>query len=51
MVFFLAAPNTTFSSSLFNKVRDTLLEAGQDGPVLLHCGDGRRVGKKMDCHN
>lgn len=40
-----AAPNTNFSSKLFHQVRDTLLEAGQNGPVLLHCGDGRRVGR------
>ena len=30
---------------MFKEVKDILVEAGQQGPVLLHCGDGRRVGQ------
>ncbi|XP_045165415.2 uncharacterized protein LOC123529244 [Mercenaria mercenaria] len=37
------SPDTNFTAETFRQVRDTLLEAGQNGPVLLHCGDGRRV--------
>lgn len=37
------SPETNLTSEMFRQVRDTLLEAGQHGPVLLHCGDGRRV--------
>ncbi|WAR26940.1 hypothetical protein MAR_012644 [Mya arenaria] len=36
-------PNLTMTSETFTQVRSTLLEAGQNGPVLLHCSDGRRV--------
>lgn len=39
-----SAPETNITSELFQQVRDTLLDAGQHGPVLIHCGDGRRVG-------
>lgn len=37
------SPDSNFTSEMFHQVRQTLLEAGQNGPVLLHCGDGRRV--------
>lgn len=37
------APDTNYTAEMFKEVKDILLEAGQQGPVLLHCGDGRRV--------
>ncbi|KAH3821010.1 uncharacterized protein LOC127880713 [Dreissena polymorpha] len=36
-------PNSTFTASMFSQIRDTLIQAGQLGPVMLHCSDGRRV--------
>lgn len=37
------APDANYTADMFKEVKDILLEAGQQGPVLLHCGDGRRV--------
>ena len=39
------APDANYTADMFKEVKDILLEAGQQGPVLLHCGDGRRVGR------
>lgn len=36
-------PDMNYTADFFKEVKDILLEAGQQGPVLLHCGDGRRV--------
>ena len=41
----LTAPDTNYTGDMFKEVKDILVEAGQQGPVLLHCGDGRRVGQ------
>jgi len=30
---------------LFGKYKDQLLEIGRQGPVLVHCASGKRVGK------
>lgn len=37
--------NGKYSPELFGKYKDLLLEAGSNGPVLVHCASAKRVGK------